>query len=245
MSAPFPALPRQVRLVAHRFTRLVWTGRQDRALLVQRDRDRRWETTLKVDVSPIGDPAGDRVLFDRSVQDAYSNPGSPVVQTRPDGTRVLLQDGDAVYYAGAGASEAGDRPFVDRLDLASGKTERLFRSEESANETFVAFVATPDGGRGTIVTRRETPTEPPAYFVVETASGRRHALTSTADPAPAVSKLQRRLLRYARKDGVPLSGVLYLPADWKPGKRLPVLIWAYRGRRALRPSCWRSRATRS
>jgi len=227
MAAPFPAPPRQVRLVTHRFTRLVWTGRPDRALLVERDRDRRWETTLKVDVSPIGDPAGDRVLFDRSVQDAYSHPGSPVVETRPDGIRVLLQDGDAVYFAGLGASDSGYHPFLDRIDLASGKTERLFRSEESAYETFVAFVATPDGGRGTIITRRETPTDPPAYFVVETASGRRRALTSTADPTPAVSKLQRRLLRYARKDGVSLSGVLYLPADWKPGTRLPVLIWAY------------------
>jgi dipeptidyl aminopeptidase/acylaminoacyl peptidase len=230
LAAPFTGARRQVRLVQHRFRRLDWTGTPDKALLVERDRDRRWETTLRVDLSAAADPARDRVLFDRSVNDAYANPGLPVFETRGNGDRVALQDGDSIYLSGIGASEAGDRPFLDRLDLATGKTERLFRSDESAYETFVAFAAgkTP-GERSAIVTRRETPRDPPNYFVAEIPSGGRkpRALTSYRDPAPGVSRLQKQLVRYARKDGVPLSGTLYLPADWKPGTRLPVLVWAY------------------
>ena len=36
----------------------------------------------------------------------------------PDGTRTVLQDGNQIYLRGDGASPDGDRPFLDRLDLA-------------------------------------------------------------------------------------------------------------------------------
>src|SRR5262249_56377554 len=32
---------------------------------------------------------------------------------------------------------------------------------------------------------------------------------------------------YKRADGVPLSGTLYLPPGYKPGIKLPLIIWAY------------------
>jgi dipeptidyl aminopeptidase/acylaminoacyl peptidase len=34
-------------------------------------------------------------------------------------------------------------------------------------------------------------------------------------------------VKYTREDGVGLSGTLYLPADYRPGTRLPLVIWAY------------------
>jgi dipeptidyl aminopeptidase/acylaminoacyl peptidase len=34
-------------------------------------------------------------------------------------------------------------------------------------------------------------------------------------------------VNYKRADGVPLSFTLYLPADYKPGTRLPAVLWAY------------------
>jgi dipeptidyl aminopeptidase/acylaminoacyl peptidase len=35
------------------------------------------------------------------------------------------------------------------------------------------------------------------------------------------------LVKYERSDGVALSATLYLPADYKPGTKLPLLVWAY------------------
>ena len=35
------------------------------------------------------------------------------------------------------------------------------------------------------------------------------------------------LVTYKRKDGVGLSGTLYLPPGYKQGERLPMFIWAY------------------
>src|SRR4029450_2424859 len=54
-------------------------------------------------------------------------PGSPIVQT-----------GDSTYLAGAGASPEGDRPFLDRLNVKTLQSERIFRSSAEALESFVA-----------------------------------------------------------------------------------------------------------
>ena len=44
-----------------------------------------------------------------------------------------------------------------------------------------------------------------------------------------LEKVHKEILNYKRKDGVDLSGTLYLPAgyDFKNKKKLPLLIWAY------------------
>ena len=54
--------------------------------------------------------------------------------------------------------------------------------------------------------RRETPTEPPNYFVRDTRSGRTVALTDFADPAPQMRGIRKQLVTYERADGVPLNG---------------------------------------
>ena len=43
--------------------------------------------------------------------------------TRPDGVRTILQDGDSIYLVGRGASPEGSRPFLDKLDLKTGRKD--------------------------------------------------------------------------------------------------------------------------
>jgi dipeptidyl aminopeptidase/acylaminoacyl peptidase len=78
----------------------------------------------------------------------------------------------------------------------------------------------------TILTRRESPTEPPNYFV-RTTGGKMTAMTKFPDPQPIFRKVQKQIVTYKRADGVPLSFTLYLPPDYKPGTKLPTLVWAY------------------
>ena len=52
-------------------------------------------------------------------------------------------------------------------------------------------------------------------------------LTSFTDSAPQVRGITKQLVTYKREDGVPLSFTLYLPPDYKPGTRLPTVVWAY------------------
>jgi dipeptidyl aminopeptidase/acylaminoacyl peptidase len=222
LATPFEGDPREALKLKHRFSGIDWLPEPDRVLLTEYDRDRRWRTTHMLD---LRDPETSRtVLFDLSAQDAYGDPGDPVHQTRPDGQRTVLQDGDSIYLAGDGASELGDHPFLDRLDLKTRKNERLFHSAESNFERFLSFVK---DSRSTILTRHEAKTEPPNFVVVGLPDDHRTRLTDFRDPAPQLTGLQKELIKYKRADGVPLSGTLYLPPDYKPGTRLPLVVWAY------------------
>ena len=128
--------------------------RDGTALITETDRPTRWTRT-----SLLYPGGGDtRRLFDRSAEDVYGAPGFPL--RRPGGgvaSATILQDGDAIYLAGAGASPDGDRPFVDRLDLRTLDSERLFHTEPGSYETVVAVLG-PDGG--SLLTRRESSTGP-------------------------------------------------------------------------------------
>jgi dipeptidyl aminopeptidase/acylaminoacyl peptidase len=134
-------------------------------------------------------------------------------------------DGSSMFLIGSGASEEGDRPFVDRYDLATGQKTRLFRSESPSFEQ-PATVLAADGS--SILTRRESPQDPPNYFVRKLPSGDLRQLTEFPHPAPRLKEIDKELIRYSRADGVELSGTLYLPPGWKPSDgHLPVLLWAY------------------
>ena len=222
LDAPFKGSPLELIKVQHRYSGLDWTANRDGAILTETDRDRRWRTSSLVDLSQ---PAlGRKVLFDLSVNDAYHDPGRPVYETKPDGERVLVQDGDWIYLSGNGASEQGDRPFLDKFNISTLKKERLLWSGEKSLERFVSFVKT---SRTTVVTRYESQTEVPNYFMKEIGSKSSKALTDFRDPAPQLTGMKKELIKYNRPDGVALSGTLYLPPGYKEGTRLPVVIWAY------------------
>jgi dipeptidyl aminopeptidase/acylaminoacyl peptidase len=221
LAAPFAVASSEVARLRQRFDVLRWTGRPGVALVTEYDRDRRWITTSLVDLAA---PASPKVLFDLSANDAYGDPGEPVMETRPSGERVAVQDGDAIYLAGDGASDSGDRPFLDRFSLATLKPERLFRCAEDRSERFLAFTGP---SRAQALVRSESKTDPPNLYVVDLASGARRKLTDYRDPTPELTRVTKELVKYARKDGVPLSGTLYLPPGYTPGTRLPALVWAY------------------
>jgi dipeptidyl aminopeptidase/acylaminoacyl peptidase len=221
LSAPFAEQPREVLKVEHRFAGLSWGERDGLALFRDYDRDRRWSKTYAV---LFDDPSTKRLIWDRSVQDRYRDPGTPMLRTLPSGKRVMWQYGDCLFLAGAGASRQGDRPFLDRLELKSLKTERLFHCGEGEYEAPVALLS--DDGR-TFLTRHETPTDPPNVFVRTAGSTDRRPLTHFTDPTPQIRGITKRLVTYKRADGVPLSFTLYLPPGHKDGDRLPTVVWAY------------------
>jgi dipeptidyl aminopeptidase/acylaminoacyl peptidase len=158
-----------------------------------------------------------------TAQDRYKDPGTPMLKALPSGGRVILQDGDSIFLTGLGAGPKGDHPFLDRYNLATGKSERLFQCDDDHYEVVEALL---DDHGTKFLTRRESPTEPPNYYV-RTVDGKMTAMTTFPDPQPIFRKVTKQLVTYKRADGVPLSFELYLPPDYKPGTRLPTLIWAY------------------
>ncbi len=222
LDAPFGAEPREQLRLKHRFAGADWLGKAGTALISEYDRDRRWITTRHVD---LASPATAKIIFDRSVNDAYGDPGSPVYETRKAGQRVVLQDTDTIFLTGSGATETGDRPFLDKLDLSTLRKTRLHQADAKTYERFIAFKSKDQ--RTEIITRSETATDAPNYQLLELTTGNKRALTSFKDPAPTLRGIKRELITYKRPDGVALSGTLYLPPGYQAGTRLPVLIWAY------------------
>jgi dipeptidyl aminopeptidase/acylaminoacyl peptidase len=215
LAAPFTGQPADLARTEWRFGGVFFTDKGV-ALLTESDRVSRRTRTWIVDGS-----AAPRKLWDRKQQDSYTDPGSPVAR-RTGGT--ILQYGDAIYLSGTGASPKGDRPFLNRLDLKTLKSERLFTSDDKSYETIVAPLD--DAGKA-VLTRYETPADPPNYYVRDIAAGTKRPITAFRDPAPQLRGVQKQFVAYKRKDGVDLNGTLYLPPDYKPGQRLPVVMWAY------------------
>jgi dipeptidyl aminopeptidase/acylaminoacyl peptidase len=218
LEAPFTADARELLRTEFRFTKIQWTDA--RLMLVSEfDRPKRRARTWVVDK----EGSTPRLLWDRSTEDRYADPGAPLLRT---GARTIRQTGSSIFLEGDGASPQGDRPFLDRLDLATLQTTRVFRCDERSYEEVVDVLS--DAG-DRLLTRRETRTDPPNYLVRarESAGFGQRALTTVKDPAPQLAGVQKRLVTYKRADGVDLSATLYLPPGYTTGTRLPVIMWAY------------------
>jgi dipeptidyl aminopeptidase/acylaminoacyl peptidase len=225
LAAPFEGKTTDLFASEYRMGGVTW-GRGDLAVASERRWKSRRERTWVL--APDHPDRAPRVLFDRSSEDRYGDPGGFLTRTLPNGRRVLQTTGPGgmtAYLSGGGASPEGDRPFLDRIDLASGKTDRLFRSEAPYLEDPVAPL---DDEATRLIIRRESVDDPPNYFVRNLKDGTLRALTNFPDPAPQLAGLKPELIRYRRADGVELSGMLYLPPGYDKSKGpLPFVLWAY------------------
>ncbi|MCW2067975.1 UNVERIFIED_ORG: dipeptidyl aminopeptidase/acylaminoacyl peptidase [Stenotrophomonas maltophilia] len=228
-AAPFETPPVTLAQLGSRYAGISW-GRGDLALLNESWwKTRRSKTWL---IAPDNASADARLLWDRDAQDRYADPGRPLMASDDRG-RSLLQttaDGGSLYLAGAGASPEGDRPFVDRFEVASGKATRLFHSQAP---TYAAPVTLLDAQASSLLISRESPDEPTNFYVQSLAdtNAAPRALTHFAHPLPQLKGVQKEQIRYKRKDGVDLTATLLLPPGYDPkrdGPR-PLLMWAYPG----------------
>ncbi|HEX3645073.1 MAG TPA: prolyl oligopeptidase family serine peptidase [Vicinamibacterales bacterium] len=229
LAAPFSGQPVEVARTEWRYAGINYTD-AGIALLTEDDRaSRRTRTWI---LEPGAPP---RKVWDRKQDAAYDNPGTPVTRHstgaaaggggRGSGTAgSIIQNGDFIYVAGVGASKDGDRPFLDRLNLKTLKSERIFRSSAESLESFVAPL---NDEMTRFLTRFETQKDAPNYFSREAGADSRRAVTQFADPQPQVRDILRQYVTYKRNDGVTLSGTLYLPPGYKQGTRVPVILWAY------------------
>ena len=222
LAAPFTGAGEVLVTVRNRLVGWSDLDEPHQLMLGEYDRDRRWITTWLYDLRA---PQPGRVLSDRSVDDAYGDPGNPLVALNPDGTRTVLQHGQSIYLRGSGATPDGDRPFLDRLDLATLETTRLQQSPAECLDQVVGFAA----GGDDVVLWHESPTEPPNLALAALDGSSQRPLTDWPDPHPQLTGLDKRLVVHDRGDGIQLSGMLLLPPGHDPARdgRLPLVVWAY------------------
>ena len=225
INAPFTDKATEIFKSEHRAFGLSYMKDPNKVMTTEYDRDRRWVRSLMYDLSDL--KAEPKLMTDRSIRDRYGDPGRIVTVADETGHAIALQDGPFIYRTGAGASPKGNLPFIDRQNLETMKTERLWRCSEGALEAVVAIVSSDKDSKPVIVTDSETPTTPPNYFLRDLNDDSQVALTDFKDPTPQIRAIKKRLVKYKRADGVELSAKLYLPADYKEGTKLPLIVWAY------------------
>lgn len=229
LDPPYRGEAREVHRSVQRLVAWNWLETRERALITEYDRDRVWVTT---DIVALDGTAGPVRLQDRSWRDRYADPGTPLQRVLPgSGRSVVRVDDGALWLAGAGASPSGDRPFLDRWELAGARPVRLFQAGESHFERVFAVLGPVAGEPPRIVTSRESLAEPP-NLVLRSGEGlaRMQPLTAHADPTPGLRGIQRERVRFKRADGVDLSFWLYLPPGHKgrnAGDTRPTFVWAY------------------
>jgi dipeptidyl aminopeptidase/acylaminoacyl peptidase len=225
LPAPFQGDGAEVLRTEHRYTGVSFLANGG-IFVSEFDRDRRWSRTWLQDWKDPGRQPS--LVWDRSTQDRYGNPGTPLNVRLPNGRWAVRVEDGHIYLAGQGATPEGDRPFLDRMSLDDLQTQRLWRCEGENLETVIDILA-PDAS--VILTLYESPEEPPNYYMRWLAAqgdrGMRRQITFFPDPAPELRSIRRQLVTYTRDDGVALSATLYLPADYQEGQLLPLLVWAY------------------
>ena len=223
LEAPFSGQPREIYAAQFRFENFDW-GNQTTALATEQ-----WWQNRKT-ITKIVNPTTwqTAVLFDRSYEDRYSNPGQPDTKHNQYGRDVLnlLPNDELLMLNAVGASPEGDRPFVSLLNLKTKKSRELWRS---AAPYFERPVAVLDAAKQVILTTRETPDENPNYIVRNLmARIAPMQVTFFPHPYPQLKGIQKQQLRYKRADGVELTATLYVPVGYtKEQGPLPTFLWAY------------------
>eukprot|EP00808_Paulinella_micropora_P017752 g46382.t1 len=206
----------------------------------------------KVDLSGGKDPATGlppaRILWSRSYEDRYSDPGLPVQQRASMGTwRVnTLEKGTKILLTGSGACESGDRPFLDIFNLTDLTRQRVWQSADRMYEEVKGVVKVSTGGqmqpeetqgdltfdRLHLLFTRESPTDPPNFFLCDlfaSEENKERQLTFIEHPFPPLREVKRHLIQYKRSDDLPLTAEVYFPPKYMlfEKKRLPTVLWAY------------------
>jgi dipeptidyl aminopeptidase/acylaminoacyl peptidase len=224
LMAPFTGEKQRLVGTALRFGGISWSD-DTFALLSER-----WSAsrTEKVSVFQPGVPSqAPRTIIERSSDDLYNDPGSPVLVDNAYGRKVIQRNGNLVFMTSEGGSPEGSMPFLSTFNTGTKEQKILWRSQAPYYER-VTKVLDKEGSQ--LITLKESTDMSPNYWLVNTK--KRVApkqLTAFADPYPTLKGIKKQLITYPRKDGLNLSAVLYTPEGYDPARdgRLPVLMWAY------------------
>ncbi len=225
LDAPFTGQPLSLMKMNNRFAGILWGN--DRYAVVS---DSWWNTrnTRMYLFDPSNPQHEPRVIDDRNYQDVYSDPGILQSEKNERGTYTLKMDGETAYLFGDGYSAEGQFPFIDALNLKTLEKKRIYQSDAKGEvENLVSFI---DSKAGTLVTRIESPTQYPNYYIRNIKKRMANIpLTSFVNPFKSIEGVHKEVINYKRADGVALSGTLYLPVgyDTEKKEKLPLILWAY------------------
>ncbi len=225
LDAPFTGKPKEGPVLKYRYGNVRWsTGKMAMITIYWQKTRKRIIYRFKPD-SP-GEPLD--LVFDLDSEDEYNDPGRFVLAANQFGRYVLITDKKKkfLYLRGDGASSNGDQPFLDQFEIKTRKTTRLWQSSLSDYEYVFEVI---DIDKDKVLISREKAKIQPNYYLLDIKGKKWKQVTDFPHPYPSLKDLEKILIKYKRKDGVDLTGNLYLPLGYDKTKDgpLPIIIWAY------------------
>ena len=223
LEAPFNGEGKSLIKTQNRYRYIIW-GREDLALAYDRWwKNRNTKTYLFDPSNPDKDP---EIIFDRNYQDRYNDPGRFVTEENDLGRNVLAMKGDHAYLTGPGYTKEGQFPFVDKMNLETKQTQRVYESEYTDKlENLIRF--RPESER--MLVRIQSSTEYPNYFFRNLETSGLEQLTDFKNPFKSIQDVHKEVITYKRDDGLELNATLYLPVGYDKEKKekKPMIMWAY------------------
>jgi dipeptidyl aminopeptidase/acylaminoacyl peptidase len=145
--------------------------------------------------------------------------GGPVLIS-PDGSSVYLQGS---VSGGRGANALPAKAFIDKVNIKTGEKTRIFEGENTNITETISAILDPEMKK--LILSRQNPTTPPQQFLYD-GSGRKQ-LTNNEDLFPDLTRMIVQRFNVTRADGFSFRTVVYLPANYKEGTRMPGFFWFY------------------
>jgi dipeptidyl aminopeptidase/acylaminoacyl peptidase len=224
-AAPFTAPAKSILKTPQRFAGIIWAN-DSIAIVNDTWYDTRNRKTYLFD--PSNTQVNPIVIYDRNYQDMYADPGNFVTEKNKFGRLVLTIKNNEAYLIGEGYTDKGQFPFIDAINLKTFKTKRLYQSTYTNKQENIIDITDLDQLK--VLVLLQSKNEYPNYFLKSIKNKPTLTqITNFENPFKSLANVSKELIKYKRKDGIELSGTLYLPAGYDKTKKtkLPLLIWAY------------------
>ncbi|RZJ65272.1 MAG: S9 family peptidase [Flavobacterium sp.] len=223
--APFTSEPVSLLKTRQRFSDVIW-GDATTAMVSEGWYDTRNTKTFLI--NPSDSKQQPTTIFDRNEQDIYSDPGNFETVKNQYARYVLALDNGNAFLLGAGYTKDGQFPFIDQFNTKSLKKTRLYQSAYKDKKEDILSLE--DFKQGIALVQVQSKTDYPNYYLRNIKKKNSlTAITAFKNPFESIKDVHKEVIKYKRKDGVDLSGTLYLPKGYDTTKKekLPLLIWAY------------------
>jgi dipeptidyl aminopeptidase/acylaminoacyl peptidase len=178
----------------------------------------------------LSEPSKRLIISTNRTDDFYTTPGSLMTTSAPNGTSIVrISPRGTVFLSGTqyfrDPEKDAPRPFIDEVTPGDEKNPK--RIWQSSAERFETVSAVLNDEVNTLMVTRQSPTEVPNSFLVETGSGNARQMTQNRDFAPAITQARRYRIQVTRPDGIKFWVRVTAPSWSIQGSRLPAMFWFY------------------
>ncbi|PWA06085.1 alpha/beta hydrolase family protein [Flavobacterium laiguense] len=223
--APFTANPTSMVKTPQRFGDITW-GNETIAVVSDEWYDTRNTKTYLI--NPSDSNQRPKIISDRNSQDIYADPGVFETKKNQYNKHVLAIENNNAFLIGEGFTKDGQFPFIDEFNLKTLQSKRLYTSPYKDKKEDLLEIE--DFKKGKVLVQIQSKNEYPNYYFRNIKQKNSLTpITTFENPFESIKNVSKEVIKYKRKDGVELSGTLYLPEGYDKVKKekLPLLIWAY------------------